>query len=526
MADTGLNGTALGASALIVALTLLATFYAARRVRTASDFWTAGGRISGRNNGLAIAGDFLSSSSVLGYTGLLFLFGVDGMIFAVGTSASCLLVLFLLAEKMRNLGRFTVADVLTERLRARPTRSMAAVATLVIGLFYLLAQLVGAGVLFEALTGLPFATNVIVAGVLMLAYVLFGGMVATTWVQIMKATLLLATIVLLVVLLLGRTGLNPLEVVRGAINNSPHGAEHLRPGLTFDGPINILGVGLTVSLSAAGLPHVLMRFFTVPDARAARSSARWAIGFIGTFNLLVVLLGFGALAVLGAGAAQRIGTGGNLALPALAETLGGGAGTVGGNFLLAVVTAIAFVTILAMTAGLVLSAAGAVAHDLWSSLLRRPEAEEPRIGRIAATVLVFAGVAIAIAIGDGMNVSYLATFATGTAASAIFPALLLTLAWRGMTTSGAVTGMLAGLISSVVLIVLSPAVWPGGPENAPIGLSFPVVVSAPLGFLGCWVGSVLGRERPDLASFERLRFRALTGIAVPHHGAAAHGSGR
>ncbi len=520
-AESHLNGTALAASAVIVGLTLLATTFAARRVRTASDFWTAGGRLSGRSNGFAIAGDFLSSSSVLGYTGLLFLFGVDGMIFAVGVSASCLLVLFLLAEKMRNLGRFTFADVLSERLRARPTRSVAAVATLVIGLFYLLAQLVGAGVLFEALTGMPFAANVIVAGALMLVYVLFGGMVATTWVQIMKAALLLVTIVVLVALLLGRTGLNPLDVVRGAIHNSPHGAGYLKPGLTFHGPINILAAGLTVSLSAVGLPHVLMRFFTVPDARAARSSARWAIGFIGTFNLLVVLLGFGALAVLGASATKQVGAGGNLTLPVLAERLGGGAGTTGGDVLLAIVTAIAFVTILAMTAGLVLSAAGAVAHDLWSNLLRRPEAEEPRIGRFAAGLLVSAGVAVAISIGDGTNVTYLAIFATGTAASAVFPALLLTLNWRGMTTAGALTGMLTGLISSVVLIILSPAVWPGGPQHAPIDLSFPVIVSAPLGFLGCWLGSLIDRERPDGVAYENLRFRALTGIAV----ASTHAEG-
>ncbi|WP_028920998.1 solute symporter family protein [Pseudonocardia acaciae] len=509
-----MNPLALLVSTVVVAATLVVTYYAARRTRTTDDFWTAGRGLSGRTNGLAIAGDFLSSSSLLGYAGLAFLFGLDGFLYAAAASGIFLMVLFLVAEKMRNLGRYTFADALALRLRSRPVRAVSAVSTLCVCVFYLLAQLVAGGVLLEALAGIDFRWSVVLAAVLMLCYVLFGGMLATTWVQVIKATLVMAVVVMLVVLVLIRVGPNPLAVVHQAVGQSPAGEAFLGPGLTFRNPWNLLSMAVAVTLSSVGLPHVLMRFFTVPDAREARRSGVWAVGLIGGFNLLICFLGLAARAVLGEGGAREAGQGGNLALPALARWLGGGQHTVGGDLLLALVAAVGFATILAVTAGLVLSASSAVAHDLWTNLLRRGEHEEPGVGRVAAVVVVAISVAATLVVGAGKNVTFLATLATATAASANFPVLLLTMVWRRMTTPGAITGALTGLVSAVVLIVLGPSVWPGGEAAAPFPLAFPVLVSVPLGFLGCWLGSVLGREKPDRSAFEKVKVRALVGSDV------------
>jgi cation/acetate symporter len=505
------NGLALGVSVLVVAITLVTTYLAARRTSSADEFWTAGGGLSGRTNGIAIAGDFLSSSSLLGYAGLAFLFGLDGFLYSAAASGIFLMVLFLIAEKMRNLGRFTFADALALRLRARPVRAVSAVSTLCVCIFYLLAQLVGGGVLLEALTGLNFAGAVLIAALLMLVYVLFGGMLATTWVQVIKASLVMTLVGVLVIFVLVRVDANPIAVLRLAERNSPHGAAFLGPGLTFNNPWNLISMAVAVTLSSVGLPHVLMRFFTVPDARQARRSGVWAVGLIGVFNLLICFLGLSARAVLGEQGAAEAGSGGNLALPALARRLGGGAGTVGGDLLLALVAAVGFATILAVTAGLVLSASSAVAHDLWTNLLRRDERAEPRTGRVAAVVVVAVAVLTTLVVGSGKNVTFLATLATATAASANFPVLLLTMTWRRMTTLGAIVGALVGLISAIVLIVLGPSVWPGPAGSAPFPLAFPVLISVPLGFLGCYLGSVFGRERADSAAFAEVKVRSLIG---------------
>lgn len=510
MSTSGFNPVALAVSCVIVAITLFVTYVAARRTKSADDFWTAGSSISGRSNGFAIAGDFLSSSSLLGYTGLAFLFGIDGVLYAVAASGIFLVVLFLLAEKMRNLARFTFTDALALRLRTRPVRTVAAVCTLFVSLLYMVAQLVAGGVLLEALTGIGFVWGATLAAALMLVYVLFGGMLATTWVQVIKAVLLMAVVVLLVVLVLVRIDVNPLGVVRQAVSQSPHGSDFLTPGLTFHRPIDLWSMAAAVTLSAVGLPHVLMRFFTVPDARQARRSGVWAVGLIGGFNVAIAFLGLAARAALGTDGEGPAGAGGNLALPELARWLGGG-DTFFGDILLALVAAIGFATILAVMAGLVMAASGAVAHDLWSGLLRREERQEKRVGQISAVVLVAVALGATLAIGSGQNVTFIATLATSTAASSTFPVLLLTLTWRRMTTTGAIVGAITGLVSALTLIVLGPSAWPGGPESAPFPLAFPVLVSVPLGFLGCVVGSLLGRERPDAAAFERLRAHALIG---------------
>ncbi|MQA07862.1 MAG: cation acetate symporter [Pseudonocardiaceae bacterium] len=506
-----MNELALTVSIAVVAVTLVATYFASRRSGGTEQFWTAGAGLSGRTNGIAIAGDFLSSASLLGYAGLTFLFGLDGFLFATAASAIFLMVLFLVAEKMRNLGRFTFADALALRLRARPVRAVSALSALCVCLFYLLAQLVGGGVLLETLTGLDFGWAVIIAAVLMLCYVLFGGMLATTWVQVIKAALVMTLVGVLTIFVLVRVDPNPIAVVELAVDNSPKGDAFLGPGLTFSGPGELLSMAVAVTLSAVGLPHVLMRFFTVPDARQARRSGVWAVGLIGAFNLLIAFLGLSARAVLGEEDAAAAGEGGNLALPALAERLGGGEGTVGGDLLLAMVAAVGFATILAVTAGLVLSASSAVAHDLWSNLLRRDEREEPRVGRVAAVVVVLIAVLTTLTVGSSQNVTFLATLATATAASANFPVLFLSMVWSRMTTRGAITGALTGLISAVVLIFLGPSLWPGGPESAPFPFAFPVLVSVPLGFLGCYLGSVWSSDQVDPRAFARVKVRSLIG---------------
>lgn len=520
MNNGGFNTTAIVISTLVIALTLVATYLAARRTRTTSDYWTAGGGISGRTNGVAIAGDFLSSSSLLGYAGLAFLFGLDGVLYAIAACAIFLMVLLLIAEKLRNLGRFTFADALALRLKAKPVRIVSAISTLAVCIFYLLAQLVAGGVLMEALAGIDFSWGVIVAAVLMLAYVLFGGMLATTWVQVIKATMLMAVVTLLVVLVLIKVDPNPINVINRAAEATPVGDAFLGTGLSFTNPWNLVSMGVAVTLSSVGLPHVLMRFFTVPDAVEARKSAVWAVGLIGVFNVLIAFLGLSARAALGPDGIEQAGPGGNLALPALAQFLGGGQ-TFGGSLVLALLAAVAFATILAVTAGLVLNGSSTVAHDLWTTVFRGRESDERRVGRIAAIALVAIAVAITLAIGSAQNVTFLAVVATSIAASANFPVLLLTLTWSRMKTLGAIVGSLTGLASALILIGLSPALWPESWGSAPFPLTYPILVSLPLGFLGCYVGSMLSREPEDPATFNRLRVRAYTGIGA-HTEASSH----
>jgi cation/acetate symporter len=512
------NELALFVFGIVVAITLGITYWASRRTTNATQFWAAGRGISGVQNGFAIAGDYMSAASFLGIAGLIFLFGFDGFLYSVGFLVAFLTVLFLLAERMRNAGKFTIADVLAFRLKQRPARAAAALGTLAVVAFYLIAQMVGAGVIIQALVGIDFQWAVIITGAFMICYVVFGGMLATTWVQIIKAALLMSATAVLTVLVLNRIGWNPIELFNKAEAQSPEGQKYLEPGLRFSNPIDTVSLGLALVLGTAGLPHILMRFFTVPDARAARTSVWWAVILIGIFYLMTTALGFGARAILGTAGEEAAGKGGNLAAPILAEELGGGAGTTGGDLFLAIIAAVAFATILAVVAGLVISASGAVAHDVWSNIVRKgrdSEKEEVWVARFAALGIGALAIVIAIIGGAGLNISFMVGLAFAVAASANFPALLLALTWRRFNTTGAVAGVLVGTFTSVGLIILSPTVWPGPDgQGSPFGLENPGIISIPAGFIACWLGTMLTREETAEVTFDELNVRSLTGLGA------------
>ena len=503
--------------AAVLSVTLWITWWASRRTRTATDFWAAGRGISSLQNGLAIAGDYMSAAAFLGVSGLIFLFGFDGYLTGVAALASFIPVLLLLAERMRNAGQYTMADVLSFRLNQRPARTAAATGTLFVAVFYLLAQMIAAGALIEALAGLSFPVAVLITGAAMLTYVIFGGMIATTWVQIIKAVLLLAGVSVLAVWTLGKFGFNLSHLLNTSADHHEKGHAFLGPGLFFTKPLDAVSTGIAFALGTAGLPHILMRFFTVPSAKASRGSVGWAVLFIGVFYVFVSIVGFGARAILGTGGEKLVGKSGNLAAPYLAENLGGGAGSAGGDIFFAVISAIAFATILAVVAGLVISASGAVAHDVYNNVVRRGQAderEEINAGRIAAGVVGAAAIGLALLAGKEFNIQFLVGLAFSVAASANFPALLLSLYWRRFNTAGALTGVGVGLVTSLTLIILSPAVWPGpDSEGGPFPLSNPAIVSIPAGFLGCWLGTVLSRAREE-RRYEELWVRSETGIGA------------
>jgi cation/acetate symporter len=515
------NELALAIFGAVVALTLFVTYLASKRVTNATDFWAAGRGLTGVQNGFAIAGDYMSAASFLGIAGLIFLFGFDGFLYSVGFLVAFLTVLFLLGERMRNSGKYTIADVLSFRMKERPARSAAALGTLSVAGFYLIAQMVGAGVLIQALVGIDFTLSVILTGAFMIIYIVLGGMLATSWVQIIKAVLLMTATIVLTLFVLGEVGWNPINLFTEARAESPEGQAYLEPGLFLSSPIDTVSLGLALVLGTAGLPHILMRFFTVPDAKAARGSVMWAVVLIGAFYVMTTALGFGARAILGSGAEEAVGSGGNLAAPLLAEEVGGGAGTVGGDLFLAIIAAVAFATILAVVAGLVISASGAVAHDVWSNVVRHgkdSEKEEIWVAKIAAVGIGAIAIAIAVIGGEGLNVSFMVGLAFAVAASAIFPALLLALTWRRFNTTGAVTGVLVGVLSSIALVIISPTVWPGpDSEGGALGfydLANPGIVSIPLGFIGCWLGTVLSREEVAERSFDELYVRSETGLGA------------
>ena len=451
-----INTTAVVVFAVILAITLGITYWASKRASSTAEFYAAGRGITGTQNGLAISGDYLSAASFLGIAGLIYLYGFDGFLYSIGFLVAFLTVMFLLAERMRNAGKYTIADVLAFRLRERPARVAAAIGTLNVAAFYLIAQMVGAGVLIEKLVGINFTLSVLITGTFMLCYVVFGGMVATTWVQIVKAVLLMIGIVVMSIFVLNKVGFNPIELFNRAetAGKAEESTFSLGPGTFLKNPIDTVSLGLALVLGTAGLPHILMRFFTVPNAKAARSSVVTAMFIIGFFYLLTTVIGFGARAILGQKGVEAAGKGGNLAAPNLAESLGGGAGTTGGDLFLAVIAGVAFATILAVVAGIVLSASSAVAHDIWSSIIRKgqnSDREEVMAAKVAALSIGAIAMAIAIIGGEGLNVSFMVGLAFAIAASANFPALLLALTWRRFNTVGAVTGVLFGVVSALGL---------------------------------------------------------------------------
>jgi cation/acetate symporter len=520
-----INTTAVVVFAIILAITLGITYWASKRASSTTQFYAAGRGITGTQNGLAISGDYLSAASFLGIAGLIYLYGFDGFLYSIGFLVAFLTVMFLLAERMRNAGKYTIADVLAFRLRERPARVAAAIGTLNVAAFYLIAQMVGAGVLIEKLVGIDFTLSVLITGTFMLCYVVFGGMVATTWVQIVKAVLLMIGIVVMSIFVLNKVGFNPIELFNRAeeAGKAEESTFSLGPGTFLKNPTDTVSLGLALVLGTAGLPHILMRFFTVPNAKAARSSVVTAMFIIGFFYLLTTVIGFGARAILGQEGVEAAGKGGNLAAPNLAENLGGGAGTTGGDLFLAVIAGVAFATILAVVAGLVLSASSAVAHDIWSSIIRKgqnSDREEVMAAKVAALTIGAIAMAIAIVGGEGLNVSFMVGLAFAIAASANFPALVLALTWRRFNTVGAVTGVLFGVVSALGLIIISPIVW-GGPPGAPdtgaftwYDLNNPGLISIPLGFVGCILGTLLSTERETERSFHELHVRSETGLGA------------
>jgi cation/acetate symporter len=518
------NWTALVIFGIVLSITLGITFWASKRMTGADTFYAAGRNITGSQNGLAISGDYLSAASFLGIAGLIYLYGFDGFLYSIGFLVAFLTVMFLLAERMRNAGKYTIADVLAFRLRERPARLAAATGTLAVAAFYLIAQMVGAGVLIQALVGIDFTLSVLITGTFMLCYVVFGGMLATTWVQIIKAVLLMTGIVVMSIFVLAKTSFNPIELFNQAEQNvTEESTFSLAPGTFLKNDIDKISLGLALVLGTAGLPHILMRFFTVPNAKAARSSVVWAMFLIGFFYLLTTVIGFGARAILGEDGVEAAGSGGNLAAPNLAQELGGGEGTFGGDLFLAVIAGVAFATILAVVAGLVLSSSAAVSHDIWSSVIRKgkdSEREEVWVAKIAAVVIGIIAMLIAIVGGEGLNVSFMVGLAFAIAASANFPALLLALTWPRFNTAGAVCGVLAGVGSALILIIISPIVWGGPPGDPDTGaftwydLNNPGIISIPLGFLGCILGTLATSERGAERTFHELYVRSETGLGA------------
>lgn len=463
----------------IVALTMWLTWAAARRVRSAADFYTAGSSISGLQNGWAIAGDYLSAASFLGIAGLISQYGFDGFMYSVGWLFAYITVLLLIAEPCRNIGRYTLPDILAFRNDPRLTRIAGAISVITVSTFYLTAQMVGAGVLVKMLVGIDYEISVVAVGVLMLAYVLFGGMVATTWVQIVKAVLLVSASLLLVMLVWLPYGFSLPAFLQDvvadpkvqarvsqllgdsaqALSGAELGRRFLEPGLYFKNPVDQLSLGLALVFGTAGLPHILMRFFTVPTAQQARRSVLWAMTIIGGFYLLTLFLGFGAARHVGPAAIASVDAGGNMAAPLLAQHLGGGPDAFLGNLALAFVSAVAFATIVAVVAGLVLAAASAIAHDLYVGVVHHGKNVSPqkemRAARAATVIVGAAAIAIGIA-AKGQNVASLVALAFAVAASANFPCMLLTLHWRRCNTGGIVAGLLVGTLVAVGLTLVSP----------------------------------------------------------------------
>jgi cation/acetate symporter len=493
------NVVAIGFFLAFIAFSLGITAWAARKTRTADHFYTAGGGITALQNGLALAGDYMSAASFLGIVGLVALSGFDGLIYSIGFLVGWPIVMFLIAEPLRNLGRYTFADVVAARLQQKPIRIGASIGSLAVISFYLIAQMVGAGNLIRLLFGLPYEAAVIIVGVVMLAYVLFGGMVATTWVQIIKAVLLLGGSTILSLMALSRFGFNPLALFSAAAD--AYGADVLAPGRQVSNPIDAMSLGLALMLGTAGLPHILMRFYTVRDAKTARTSVAYATAFIGFFYLLTFILGFSAMVIIGRDAITAVDAGGNMAAPLLAAG-------VGGTPFLGFISAVAFATILAVVAGLTLSGAATLSHDLWVNVFRGAKADDREqlvVARVATILLAILSIVLGITF-KGQNVAYMVGLAFAIAASANFPALVLSIFWKRLTTAGAQASMIIGTVSTLVLIYLSPTIQIDVLKNtdAWFPLRNPGIVTIPLSFI---VAIVVSLARP-VASEER-RFMEL-----------------
>src|SRR5262245_48027806 len=518
---------------IFVAATLGITYWAARRTRSAADFYAAGGGITGFQNGLAIAGDYMSAASFLGISGLVFASGFDGLIYSVGWLVGWPIILFLIAERLRNLGKFTFADVASFRLEQTPIRTLSAVGTLTVVAFYLIAQMVGAGKLIELLFGLPYLYAVIMVGALMIIYVAFGGTVATTWVQIIKACLLLGGASFMALMVLTRYGFSPEALFKAAVDIHPKGISIMAPGNLVTDPISAVSLGLALMFGTAGLPHILMRFFTVADAKAARKSVFYATGFIGYFYILTFIIGFGAITLL-MNDPEYFKVAANGTYNKITDLLGGTnmaaihlSQAVGGSLFLGFISAVAFATILAVVAGLTLAVASAVSHDLDASVIAKGRVSEDREVRLSKMSAIAIGL-VAIVLGyifENQNVAFMVGLAFAVAASCNFPVLLMSVFWKGTTTRGVVIGGYLGLVSAVLMVVLSPAVWVKtfGFKAAVFPYDNPALFSMTIAFVGIWLFSRLDtseRAHKEQAAFEPQYVRSETGIGAT--GALAH----
>jgi cation/acetate symporter len=524
----------------VVALTVGITIWASRNSSGAADHYAGGRGFSGFQNGLAIGGDYMSAASFLGISGAIALSGYDGFLYSIGFLVAWLVALLLVAEVLRNSGRYTMADQLAYRMKQKPVRTAAATSTVVVSIFYLLAQMVGAGALVALLLGVTSEgiknLTIFFVGALMIFYVTVGGMKGTTWVQIVKAVLLMAGSALIVVLVLAKFGFNLSDLLGTAATNSGKGGAFLEPGLKYGvsttSKIDFISLAIALVLGTAGLPHILIRFYTTPTSRDARKSVLWAIGLIGAFYLFTLVLGFGAAALLDKDSyAEVAASGGNLASPLLAEAVGGGPGSTGGAVLLALISAVAFATILAVVAGLTLTSSVSVAHDLYNSVFKdgkASEAEEIRVSRIAAGVIGLIAILLAIP-AQKLNIAFLVALAFAVAASANLPAIIYNMFWRRFNTRGALWSIYGGLVSAVGLVIFSPVVSGKGVDPvsgknlsllpADIDISWfplenPGIVSIPLGFLLGYLGTITSKEPSAEERYTELEVRALTGAGA------------
>jgi cation/acetate symporter len=536
------NWTAITMFGMFVVGTLFITKWAAAKTKSASDFYTAGGGITGFQNGLAIAGDYMSAASFLGISAAVMASGFDGLIYSIGFLVGWPVITFLMAERLRNLGKFTFADVAAFRFEQKPIRIFAASGTLVVVAFYLIAQMVGAGQLIKLLFGLEYYIAVIIVGALMMVYVLFGGMTATTWVQIIKACLLLGGATFMALSVLWHFGFSPEAMFAGAVQiktdlalkdgkiaeaATAAGQSIMGPGNFVKDPISAISFGMALMFGTAGLPHILMRFFTVPSAKEARKSVMWATGWIGYFYLLTFIIGFGAITFVLINPQFLDAKGGllggnNMAAVHLANA-------VGGNVFLGFISAVAFATILAVVAGLTLSGASAVSHDIYATVVKKGKADsasELRVSKITTICLGIVAVVLGIAF-EKQNIAFMVSLAFAIAASANFPVLFMSVLWKDCTTKGAVIGGFLGLISSVALTIVSPSVWEvtlGNPAGSALfPYTSPALFSMTIGFVGIWLFSILdnsARARVDRAGFLAQQVRSETGIGAS--GASGH----
>jgi len=525
------NWTAIVMFGIFVLFTLYITKWAAGKTKTAADFYTAGGGITGFQNGLAIAGDYMSAASFLGISGLVFANGFDGLIFSIGWLVGWPIITFLLAERLRNLGKFTFADVASYRFSQTPVRIFAATGSLVVVAFYMIAQMVGAGQLIKVLFGLDYTIAVVLVGILMMMYVLFGGMTATTWVQVIKAVMLLSGATFMAAAVLFAFGFSPEALFAKAVEIHPKHDALMSPGGLIKDPISAISVGMALMFGTAGLPHILMRFFTVPNAKEARKSVGWATVWIGYFYILTFIIGFGAIVFLmqdpaayyvDGDLAKGLKGGGNMAAIHLSNA-------VGGDLFLGFISAVAFATILAVVAGLTLAGASAVSHDLYATVIKKGKAEqaaEMRVSKITTIALAILAIFLGIAF-EKQNVAYMVMLAFAIACSANFPVLFMSLMWKDCTTKGAVAGGFVGLIASAGLTILSPTVWEaviGNPKgSAPFPYGSPALFSMTAAFATIWIVSLLdksARAQIDREGYPAQQVRCETGIGAS--GASGH----